>query len=438
MADLKPDRVRAAELAQTGAGRGRARGEQAEREHESTRTLLEHDPYIVTGGPMAGRTAENDGGCVRMMVNASVVLGSSERESDDSVSVDTNASHSTDLSLETAHLPAGSKDMGNGWIWDASIQRFMKKERTMKKEERVAKWVQTATGAWEQAAPKRLPVEPDFDEVQTGDTGGRRKKKKKKSGAAKRRQRKGRVDSTTPRSAMQVAKAMAEKARMAAEKVLDWSQRFPTKVAGWAARRAAWGAAAAAKEEAQFAEEEARWAAFKGREWALTLTLKIEKILHTGLTRRRRGRRGVGSGRRRRRRVGRERQRGRQEQMRRAWEREGWRRAELQWVQRQDARWRSKGGKGVSWRLRQRKQRRRRLATANNAMRRLPARGIGPGTGRQGPLQRGVGGASRRQWQKRLRAGKGGAGASGQQQRRPMRALGFEPKKQGGDQEDDR
>ena len=65
MADLKPDRVRAAELAQTGAGRGRARGEQAEREHESTRTLLEHDPYIVTGGPMAGRTAENDALTVR-------------------------------------------------------------------------------------------------------------------------------------------------------------------------------------------------------------------------------------------------------------------------------------------------------------------------------------------------------------------------------------
>ena len=31
MADLKPDRVRAAELAQTGAGRGRARGEKIER-----------------------------------------------------------------------------------------------------------------------------------------------------------------------------------------------------------------------------------------------------------------------------------------------------------------------------------------------------------------------------------------------------------------------
>ena len=415
MADLKPDRVRAAELAQTGAGRGRARGEKIEREHESTRTLFEHlNPSELAVVP-SGMRPKNFVGIESLV---SVGVGSSERESDDSVSVDTNASHSTDLSLETAHLPAGSKDMGNGWIWGASIQRFMKKERTMKKEERVAKWVQTATGAWEQAAPKRLPVEPDFDEMQTGITGGRKKKKKKKSGAAKRRQRKGRVDSTTPRSAMQVATTMAEKARMAAEKVLDWSQRFPTKVAGWAARRAAWGAAAAAKEEAQFAEEEARWAAFKGREWALTLTLKIEKILHTGLTRRRRGRRGVGSGRRRRRRVGRERQRGRQEQMRRAWEREGWRRAELQWVQRQDARWRSKGGKGVSWRLRQRKQRRRRLATANNAMRRLPARGIGPGTGRQGPLQRGVGGASRRQWQKRLRAGKGGAGASGQQQRR--------------------
>ena len=133
MADLKPDRVRAAELAQTGAGRGRARGEQAEREHESTCTLLEHDPDFITRGPRAGE--ENEDGSSRNIVDASVVLGSSERESDDSVSVDTNASHSTDLSLETAHLPAGSKDMGNGWIWDASIQRFMKKERTMKKEE---------------------------------------------------------------------------------------------------------------------------------------------------------------------------------------------------------------------------------------------------------------------------------------------------------------
>ena len=145
MADLKPDRVRAAELAQTGAGRGRARGEQAEREHESTCTLLEHDPDFITRGPRAGE--ENEDGSSRNIVDASVVLGSSERESDDSVSVDTNASHSTDLSLETAHLPAGSKDMAYGkWLdMDALIQRcFMKKERAMKKEERMAKWVQTA------------------------------------------------------------------------------------------------------------------------------------------------------------------------------------------------------------------------------------------------------------------------------------------------------
>ena len=183
MADLKPDRVRAAELAQTGAGRGRARGEKIEREHESTRTLFGHlNPSELAVVP-SGMHPKNFVGIESLV---SVGVGSSERESDDSVSVDTNASHSTDLSLETAHLPAGSKDMGNGWIWDASIQRFMKKERTMKKEERVAKWVQTATGAWEQAAPECLPVEPDFDDMQTGVTGGRKKKKKKKkSGAAK-------------------------------------------------------------------------------------------------------------------------------------------------------------------------------------------------------------------------------------------------------------
>ena len=119
----------------------------------------------------------------------------------------------------------------------------------------------------------------------------------------------------------------------------------------------------------QRAEDEAQWVAQE-----VTLTLKIREMVSKGLVRRRRGRRGVGRGRRKRRLEGRERQRGRQEQMRRAWEREGWRRAELQWAQRQDARWRSKGGKGASWRLRQRKQRRRRLATASNAMQRLPAR----------------------------------------------------------------
>ena len=65
MADLKPDRVRAAELAQTGAGRGRARGEQAEREHESTCTLLEHGPDFIRTGPRAVEKNE-DGSCSLM------------------------------------------------------------------------------------------------------------------------------------------------------------------------------------------------------------------------------------------------------------------------------------------------------------------------------------------------------------------------------------
>ena len=68
-------------LAQTGAGRGRARGEQAEREHESTRTLLEHGPDFIRTGPRA--VEKNEDGSSRTIVNASVVLGSSERESDD-------------------------------------------------------------------------------------------------------------------------------------------------------------------------------------------------------------------------------------------------------------------------------------------------------------------------------------------------------------------
>ena len=143
MADLKPDRVRAAELAQTGAGRGRARGEKIEREHESTRTLFEHlNPSELSVVP-SGMHSKNFVGIESLV---SVGVGSSERESDDSVSVDTNASHSTDLSLETAHLPAGPKDMGNGWIWTPRYRgaRFIKKERAMKKEERVAKWAQTA------------------------------------------------------------------------------------------------------------------------------------------------------------------------------------------------------------------------------------------------------------------------------------------------------
>ena len=366
MPSFEPGRKRGAEYHIFGAACGRD-----SRERESKRALFEHDPYSITGGPMAGRTAENVGGCERMernIVDASVVLGSSERESDDSVSVDTNTSHSTDLSLETAHLPAGSKDMV---------------------------FVETAT--------------------KLGKGG-----KKKKSGAARRRRKKERTDASLALfeaetadnarlGALAVVARVLHKVRNLSKSVIKWNVCFASEMARWAAQDAAVTAVWAAER----AEDEAQWVAQE-----VTLTLKIREMVSKGLVRRRRGRRGVGRGRRKRRLEGRKRQRGRQEQMRRAWEREGWRRAELQWAQRQDAWWRSKGGKGASWRLRQRKQRRRRRATASNAMQRLPARGIGPGTGRQGPLQRGVGRASRRQRQKRLRAGKGGAGASGQQQRR--------------------
>ena len=85
MSSFEPGRKRGAEYHIFGAACGRD-----SRERESKRALFEHDPYSITGGPMAGRTAENVGGCERMernIVDASVVLGSSERESDDSVSV---------------------------------------------------------------------------------------------------------------------------------------------------------------------------------------------------------------------------------------------------------------------------------------------------------------------------------------------------------------
>ena len=347
MADLKPDRVRAAELAQTGAGRGRARGEKIEREHESTRTLFEHlNPSELAVVP-SGMRPKNFVGIESLV---SVGVGSSERES------------------------------RGGGVTDSCSEIV---------------FVETAT--------------------KLGKGG-----KKKKSGAARRRRKKERTDASLALfeaeaadnarlGALAVVARVLHKVRNLSKSVIKWNVCFASEMARWAAQDAAVTAVWAAER----AEDEAQWVAQE-----VTLTLKIREMVSKGLVRRRRGRRGVGRGRRKRRLEGRERQRGRQEQMRRAWEREGWRRAELQWAQRQDARWRSKGGKGASWRLRQRKQRRRRRATASNAMQRLPARGIGPGTGRQGPLQRGVGRASRRQRQKRLRAGKGGAGASGQQQRR--------------------
>ena len=98
-----------------------------------------------------------------------------------------------------------------------------------------------------------------------------------------------------------------------------------------------------AKEEAGFAAEEARWAA-EDREWEQALTLKITEVLRTGLPRIRAGRRGVGSGRRRNRRAGKERRRQQQERTRQKRALKGWRRAELQFVQRQELKWFGKGG----------------------------------------------------------------------------------------------
>ena len=148
---------------------------------------------------------------------------------DDSASVDTIASHSTDLSLETvACLPAGSKakvDMKNGWIWDHSIQRFMKKDEPRKKETRATKWVQSSTGEWVQGEPSASPF---FDEVQQSVLGGKKKNKKKKS-------QKGQVDPTGQQRAAAAAAAaagrVAAQAQHTAEKLLRWAGRFPTKIA---------------------------------------------------------------------------------------------------------------------------------------------------------------------------------------------------------------
>ena len=90
MSSFEPGRERGAEYHIFGAACGRD-----SRERESKRALFEHDPYSITGGPMAGRTAENVGGCERMernIVDASVVLGSSERESDDSAHTSSHCS----------------------------------------------------------------------------------------------------------------------------------------------------------------------------------------------------------------------------------------------------------------------------------------------------------------------------------------------------------
>ena len=119
------------------------------------------------------------------------------------------------------------------------------------------------------------------------------------------------------------------------------------------ARWASQNAAVAAVWAAERAEDEAEWAADEA-----ILTLKIWEMVSKGLTRRKRGRRGVGSGRRRNRRAGKERQWQRQERTRRARAAEGWRKAEVKFVQQQELQWLSKGGMGSNERRIRRKQRR--------------------------------------------------------------------------------
>ena len=138
---------------------------------------------------------------------------------------------------------------------------------------------------------------------------------------------------------------MAARASHAAAKVSAWATHFPIKIAGWAARRAAQAAAAWATEDAQSAAYAVTWAAEDKalQERRRKENIRIGKLLHTGLTRDRRGRRGVGSGRQRRRREGKNRRQHRRAQIQRAWTREGWRRAEVRLEQRQAARWQDKG-----------------------------------------------------------------------------------------------
>ena len=145
-----------------------------------------------------------------------------------------------------------------------------------------------------------------------------------------------------------VARAL-HKVRNLSKSVIKWNVRFSNELARWAAQNAAVAAVWAAEQ----AEDEAEWAADEA-----ILTLKIWEMVIKGLTRQRRGRRGVGDGRRRNRRVGKERQQQRQEQTRQARAAEGWRKAEAKFVQQQELQWLSKGGMGSTERRIRRKQRR--------------------------------------------------------------------------------
>ena len=187
--------------------------------------------------------------------------------------------------------------------------------------------------------------------------------KKKKSGAARRRRKKERIDASLALfeaeaaeyarlGALAVVARVLHKVRNLSKSVIKWNVRFSNELARWAAQNAAVAAVWAAER----AEDEAEWAADEA-----ILTLKIWEMVSKGLTRRKRGRRGVGSGRRRNRRAGKERQRQRQERARRARVTEGWRRAEAQLMRRRELQWLGKGGMGSNERRVRWKQRRVRV-----------------------------------------------------------------------------
>jgi hypothetical protein len=187
--------------------------------------------------------------------------------------------------------------------------------------------------------------------------------KKKKSGAARRRRKKERIDASLALfeaeaaecarlGALAVVARVLHKVRNLSKSVIKWNVRFSNELARWASQNAAVAAVWAAER----AEDEAEWAADEA-----ILTLKIWEMVSKGLTRRKRGRRGVGSGRRRNRRAGKERQRQRQEQTRQARAAEGWRQAEVNFVQQQELQWLGKGGMGSNERRVRWKQRRMRV-----------------------------------------------------------------------------
>ena len=187
--------------------------------------------------------------------------------------------------------------------------------------------------------------------------------KKKKSGAARRRRKKERIDASLALfeaeaaecarlGALAVVARVLHKVRNLSKSVIKWNVRFSNELARWASQNAAVAAVWAAER----AEDEAEWAVDEA-----ILTLKIWEMVSKGLTRRKRGRRGVGSGRRRNRRAGKERQRQRQEQTRQARAAEGGRQAEVNFVQQQELQWLGKGGMGSNERRVRWKQRRMRV-----------------------------------------------------------------------------